>query len=847
MTEPKAIMRSDYKPLSYKITHCDLQFFLDDEKTKVIAKNKVQVMNSAEKFLLNGENLVLNSVKINGETTEFEILENILEIKNPPKSDFLLEIKTEINPVANLTLDGLYKSGEVFCTQCEAEGFRKITYFLDRPDNLCIFSTEIIADKNIKYLLSNGNKISEEINGEKKIVKWSDPFAKPCYLFALVAGNFDVLEDEFTTKSKRNVKLQIFVDKGNRDKAKFAMSSLKKAMKWDEERFGFEYDLDIYMIVAVDFFNMGAMENKGLNVFNSKFVLVDEESATDDDFLNVESVIAHEYFHNWTGNRITCRDWFQLSLKEGLTVFRDQEFSMDMGSRVVERIKQVRTLRALQFAEDSGPMSHPIRPEKVIEQDNFYTVTIYEKGAEVIRMLHTILGEEKFMAGMRLYVERFDGKAATCDDFVDCMQDASKTDLSQFRLWYSQSGTPEVNISKKYDKKTKKFTLAFEQKTLPTADQKDKKPLVIPCDVAIFPKIGKIREEILLITEEKQKFVFENLSEKPQSYIFRNFSAPVKFIEKPAKKRLAKNIREENYFSIWDDFQQIVKEDIMDAINGSTDISLTLDFLQDLFAVKGLDNALLAEILTLPSEVEIAEWYEENIPVKKINSIRKEMHKAITLEFFEKMIAEMDKVLFQEYSFNKEAIGKRKLHGAYIYNLAHFNDCNDYVGMKYFTSGSMSETIAALKAAVHCGLDCKEDLLDDFERKWQDNPLVMDKWFAIQATAPNKNTLKEVKALMKHPKFDFSNPNRIRSLIASFASQNPIAFHQKKGYEFLREIVEKLDTQNPQIAARLVTSLTMWKKYEKTLQELMKAELEKLIKLPNLSRNLYEVVSKSLE
>ena len=802
MNEPKIMLRSNYKPLAYKITHCDLVFFLDDEKTKVVAKNKVQIINSNEKFLLNGEDLILKSLKINGEKfTDYEILDNLLEIKNLPKNDFLIEIETEINPVKNLTLDGLYKSGGAFCTQCEAEGFRRITYFLDRPDNLCVYSTEIIADQNIEYLLSNGNKISEKIYGEKKIVKWSDPFPKPSYLFALVAGNFDLLEDEFTTKIGRKVLLQIFVDKGNKEKSKFAMLSLKKAMKWDEDRFGFEYDLDIYMIVAVDFFNMGAMENKGLNVFNSKYVLVDEETATDDDFLNVEAVIAHEYFHNWTGNRITCRDWFQLSLKEGLTVFRDQEFSMDMGSRVVERIKQVRVLRTHQFAEDSGPMSHPIRPEKVIEQNNFYTVTIYEKGAEVIRMLHTILGEEKFMAGMRLYVKRFDGCAATCDDFVDCMQDASKIDLSQFRLWYSQNGTPEVKVTKNLN------TLTFEQNQNP--------PLVIPCDT---------QEKLLLLTEKKQEFVLEN----PNTYLFRSFSAPIKCEIDGRMQYAPANISKNDYFSIWEDFQQIIKQEIM---NGKK-MSFSLDFFEKLFYIPDFEEAVLAEILTFPSETEIAEWYEESIPVEKISQIRKSFYKQIAEKFGDR--------IHENYKFTQ-----RKLRNVFLYILAE----NSLTERHYENSNNMTDTISALKTAVYRNLECSEKLLADFEKKWCENPLVMDKWFTIQATAPNENTLEKVKKLMSHPKFDFSNPNRIRALIGSFATNNPYAFHKGdgRGYEFLSEIVAKLDKQNPQIAARLVIPLTMWKKYDGKRQKLMKAELEKLVKLSDLSKGLFEVVSKSLK
>lgn len=541
MTEsaPKAKYRSDYQTPSHTITDVNLTFDLHETQTKVTAVSQVKQLGEATTLVLDGENIELIQVRVNGEAwSDFITNDSGLEISNLPK-EFELVIENHISPSTNTALEGLYISDGAYCTQCEAEGFRRITYFLDRPDVLAKYTTKVIADKTaFPYLLSNGNKIEEgELESGKHFVTWEDPHPKPSYLFALVAGDFDVLRDIFKTRSGRDVALEIFVDKGNLDRANHAMVSLINSMNWDEERFGLEYDLDIYMIVAVDFFNMGAMENKGLNVFNSKFVLANDQTATDTDYLGIEAVIGHEYFHNWTGNRVTCRDWFQLSLKEGLTVFRDQEFSSDLGSRSVNRINNVRIIRGPQFAEDASPMSHPIRPDKVIEMNNFYTLTVYEKGSEVIRMMHTLLGEDKFQAGMRLYFERHDGTAATCEDFVSAMEDASGIDLKQFRLWYSQSGTPTLTVTDSYDESAKTYTLKVSQQTQPTQDQVEKQALHIPFDVELYDEKGNSLElrcneielnNVLNVTESEQEFVFENISSKPVPSMLREFSAPVR-------------------------------------------------------------------------------------------------------------------------------------------------------------------------------------------------------------------------------------------------------------------------------------------------------------------------------
>jgi aminopeptidase N len=569
--QPQAKYRHDYKSPDYTITDIDLDFVLDAQKTTVTAVSKVKrLAANVTPMVLNGEGLILISVSVDGQVwPHYCQQDNVLVIEQLP-DNFTLTIVNDIHPAANSALEGLYLSGEALCTQCEAEGFRHITYYLDRPDVLARFTTRIVADKSrYPYLLSNGNRVGQgELEEGHHWVKWEDPFPKPCYLFALVAGDFDVLRDKFTTCSGREVALELFVDQGNLDRADWAMVSLKNSMKWDETRFGLEYDLDIYMIVAVDFFNMGAMENKGLNVFNSKYVLAKAETATDRDYLNIEAVIGHEYFHNWTGNRVTCRDWFQLSLKEGLTVFRDQEFSSDLGSRSVNRIENVRVMRSAQFAEDTSPMAHAIRPDKVIEMNNFYTLTVYEKGAEVIRMLHTLLGEQHFQAGMQLYFERHDGSAATCDDFVQAMEDASNVDLSLFRRWYSQSGTPILTVRDDYDAEKQQYHLHISQKTLPTADQPEKLPLHIPLDIELYDSKGNIIplqknglpvHHVLNVTEAEQTFTFDNVEHTPIPSLLREFSAPVKLDYSYSDQQLTFLMQHaRNEFSRWDAAQSLL-------------------------------------------------------------------------------------------------------------------------------------------------------------------------------------------------------------------------------------------------------------------------------------------------
>jgi len=655
--QPQAKYRRDYQAPEFSITDIDLTFELDAEKTTVTAVSQVQRQgNHASALRLDGEQLTLMALKIDGTPwQDYQQEAGALVINNVPDR-FTLTVINEINPAANTALEGLYQSGEALCTQCEAEGFRHITWYLDRPDVLARFTTKIIADKQrYPFLLSNGNRLSQgDLSDGRHWVQWQDPFPKPSYLFALVAGDFDVLRDTYTTRSGRDVALELYVDRGNLDRADWAMASLKSAMRWDEQRFGLEYDLDIYMIVAVDFFNMGAMENKGLNVFNSKYVLARAATATDKDYLDIERVIGHEYFHNWTGNRVTCRDWFQLSLKEGLTVFRDQEFSSDLGSRAVNRIQNVRIMRGMQFAEDASPMAHPIRPDKVIEMNNFYTLTVYEKGSEVIRMLHTLLGEANFQKGMHLYFERHDGSAATCDDFVQAMEDASNVDLSHFRRWYSQSGTPVVSVRDDYNPETEEYRLTISQYTPATADGQEKTALHIPFDIELYDNDGNAIplqrdghpvHHVLNVTQAEQTFVFDNVYFQPVPSLLREFSAPVKLEYAWSDSQLAFLMRHaRNDFSRWDAAQSLlaiwIKLNVARHQQGQP-LSLAqhvADAFRAILLDEHIDPALAAEILTLPTQNEMAELFSIIDPAA-IAAVHEALTRALATELEDEFLA----------------------------------------------------------------------------------------------------------------------------------------------------------------------------------------------------------------
>ncbi|PHM70184.1 aminopeptidase N [Xenorhabdus kozodoii] len=871
MTQQRLVKhRLDYTAPDYTITHIDLDFELDAEKTTVTAISQVKrQINDITPLVLDGENLTLKGLYIDDKGWEhYQELDGKLLIEQLP-AQFSLKIVNEINPTANTALEGLYVSGDALCTQCEAEGFRHITYYLDRPDVLACFTTRITADKSqYPFLLSNGNRIDQgEREDGRHWVKWQDPFPKPAYLFALVAGDFDVLRDTFVTRSGREVALELFVDRGNLDRADWAMTSLKNAMKWDETRFGLEYDLDIYMIVAVDFFNMGAMENKGLNIFNSKYVLAKTETATDEDYLAIEAVIGHEYFHNWTGNRITCRDWFQLSLKEGLTVFRDQEFSSDLGSRSVNRIKNVSVMRSAQFAEDASPMAHPIRPDQVMEMNNFYTMTVYEKGAEVIRMIHTLLGEEQFQAGMQLYIHRHDGSAATCDDFVQAMEDASNVDLTLFRRWYSQSGTPVLTVRDEYDAEKQQYILHVSQLTPSTADQKEKHPLHIPLDIELYDAQGKaipLRRNgqpvhpVLNVISAEQSFVFDDVSAQPVPSLLREFSAPVKLDYPYSDEQLSflmKHAR--NAFSRWDAARTLFINYVkLNVVRNRKSLPLELpmhviDAFRAVLLDKNIDPALAALILTLPSENEMAELFTVVDP-QAIHDVIRVMTKVLANEMVDEFSAVYHSLHTGTYRVEHKDIAKRDLRNTCLYYLAFTDNkelADQLVAAQYYHADNMTDSIAALSAAVSAELPCSYQLMDEFDQRWHQNGLVMDKWFRLQATNPAFDVLDKVRDLMKHRSFSLSNPNRVYSLLRIFFSKNAVAFHAEdgSGYQFLVEVLTELNSLNPQVASHLIDPLIRLKRYDEKRQALMRNALEQLKGLENLSGDLFEKITKALE
>lgn len=866
VTEPKIKKRSDYLPPAFLIEHVSLTFDLRAESSTVRCISRV-IRNGQHQLplVLDGEELELKSVFVNGEAwTDYQIDSSSLTL-DIALAEFELEINTVIYPHLNTSLEGLYFAAGAYCTQCEAEGFRKITYFLDRPDVLATYDVTIRAKKvEFPFLLSNGNKKdSGELDDGRHWVSWSDPFKKPCYLFALVAGDFDLLVDRYTTMTGREVALELFVDKGKLSKGQHALNSLKKAMGWDEEVFGLEYDLDIYMIVAVDFFNMGAMENKGLNIFNSKFVLADPESATDDDFFNIEAVIAHEYFHNWTGNRVTCRDWFQLSLKEGLTVFRDQQFSADMASPLVNRIKNVKVIRENQFAEDASAMAHPIRPDEVIEMNNFYTVTVYDKGAEVIRMMHTLLGAEGFRQGMDLYFERFDGQAVTCDDFVQALQDASGKDLTIFKRWYSQSGTPSVKVTDFYERRTGIYRLNISQVTKATADQKDKMPLHIPLTFSLLDKQGKAlslddkgsTELVAELKEDNQQFNFFGYTEKPTPSLLHNFSAPVRLEFEYSNEQLAHVLLySPDDFARWDASQKIYSDCIHQLTNNDQTavnslVENLLAVLQPIAENQDLPLAFKAEMLSLPS-FETLLQQREKVNIDKLYAARKSLMQTMATAFLPQWRAMYQTTTRQAYLYEQSQVEQRKLNNLSLkyLSLSGEVDIEALISQQFKESNNMTDTLGALAAAQLGELNLFDDLMSQFEQRWQHEPLVLDKWFALHANTPRPDILARLEILAGHAQYSISNPNRVRSLVGSFAYYNVPGFHaiDGSGYAFLADYLIKLNKVNPQIAARLITPLTQWQKVDKKRQALMQHQLMRISDIPHLSKDLFEKISKSL-
>ena len=855
--QPKYL--KDYKKPDFKIDSIYLVFDIHDGATTVTAKTIFERVNKkAKNIVLDGENFVLKSVEINGEilsSNRMIVDQNSLTILDVPDR-FTLNIITETYPEKNIALEGLYKSGGNYCTQCESEGFRKITYYPDRSDVMTKFTTRIEADKkSCPVLLSNGNCIEKgDIGDGRHFAVWEDPFVKPSYLFALVAGNLGCISDDFTTMNGKKVDLNIYVNLENEGKCAHAMQSLKRAMKWDEEKYGCEYDLDIFNIVAVDDFNFGAMENKSLNIFNSKLILAQPETATDNDYLAIEAVVAHEYFHNWTGNRITCRDWFQLSLKEGLTVFRDQSFSADMNSKDVQRIDDVKTLRDAQFPEDDSPMAHSVRPDSYIEINNFYTATVYEKGSEVIRMIHTLLGAEKYRKGTDLYFKRHDGQAVTCDDFVQCMQDASGIDLGQFKLWYSQAGTPEITANSIYDAAKKNFTLTLEQKIPDTRGQTDKKPMYIPVLTGLLDEKGQDilpeKTRMLHLKEQKQSFVFENIVEKPVPSILRGFSAPVKlFSDLTEDDLLFLMAHDTDGFNRWDAGQTYLQRLILNKPERLPEACF--DAFHVLITDKKANKALISKALTMPSETYLAQLME-TIDVDGIYAARKFVMESIG----KKYLTELKKLYLENadsgtYSVSPEAVGKRHLKNA---ALRYIQAADEKLSVQlsldqYKTAGNMTDKVTALGILTNTKTDERAFAFDDFYNTWKHEPLVLNKWFSLQAVADRSDALEIVIQLTQHPDFTYKNPNRLRSLISSFSFCNQKWFHRVDGagYRFLTETILLVNRINPLTAARLLGPFQQWNKYDISRKHLMESELKRILSEKDISNDIYEIVSKSLD
>ena len=868
-SSPQAILLKDYAPPRFLIPQVDLQFDLDPQATMV--KSQLQVTRNGQHdapLVLDGHDLELVGVRLNGQEIGPQAYKrDAVSLSIPINGDRAqIEIITRINPAANTQLMGLYVSGGNFCSQCEAEGFRRITYFTDRPDVMSQYSVTLRADRTLApVLLANGNPAGQGVLDDgRHWARWDDPHPKPCYLFALVAGNLTALTDRFTTASGRAVTLNIWVREADLDRCGHAMDALKKSMLWDEQVFGREYDLDVYNIVAVGDFNFGAMENKGLNIFNSRYVLAKPETATDQDFDAVESVIAHEYFHNWTGNRVTCRDWFQLSLKEGLTVFRDQEFSADMGSRGLKRIEDVRMLRAGQFPEDAGPLAHPIRPDSYIEISNFYTATIYNKGAEVIRMMHTLLGADLFRAGMDLYFQRHDGQAVTCDDFANAMADASGIDLEQFRLWYVQAGTPQLHAAISYDAATREARLILRQSIPTTPGQPVKKPMHIPVRVALFGADSGNRlmdERLIELTAEQMIISFPNMPERPVPSLLRGFSAPVVLHSNLSREDQALLARvDDDPFARVEASQQLALSVMLEAIDaqaaqaesgGRNEIALN-PLLRDVIAAalsaSAADPALAAEAALLPSEAYIGDQMKV-MAVDAIHAVRQSFRRALARDLRDAWLAAYHDNNDAQYTFTAQAKARRKLKNIALQYLMADDDpeATDLAFRQFSAADNMTDQIAALAALANSTAAQRDETLERFYSRWQDDALVIDKWFGIQALSTRADTLDVVAQLCRHPAFTLTNPNRLRSVVGSF-SVNQVRFHDATGggYRFLADQVLAVDALNSQTAARLVAPLGRWRRVDEVRAALMRAELERVLGKPGLSKDVYEMASKSM-
>ena len=863
-TAPHATLRAEYRPPAFLVDNVDLHFTLDPQATLVSSRLTVQRNpahgDAATALRLDGQGLAVGSLQLDGAPLaqdRWRLCEDgALEITGIA-DEAVIVIETTLVPASNTELSGLYVSGGNFFTQCEAEGFRRITFFPDRPDVMTRFTTTLVGDSaTCPVLLSNGNQVASGKDGARHWATWVDPHPKPAYLFAVVAGDLVAVRDSFTTQSGRPVELAIFVRKGDEDRCDHAMRSLIASMRWDEQVYGLEYDLDVFNIAAVSDFNMGAMENKGLNVFNTKYVLARPDTATDSDYQGIESVIAHEYFHNWTGNRVTCRDWFQLSLKEGLTVFRDQQFSMDMGSAAVKRLQDVRVLRAAQFPEDAGPLAHPVRPDSYIAIDNFYTATIYNKGAEICRMLHTMLGAERFRAGMDLYFARHDNQAVTIEDFVAALSDGGGVDLSGFLAWYQQAGTPELSVSDTYDAVAQRYTLTLRQSCKPTPGQPTKHPLPIPVAMGLLdPQGGELHSQTLLLTQDVQDFVFDNIPAPPVPSLLRGFSAPVKLSGLAPERLRFLAAHDSDPFVRWDSLQAYATGVMLDlvAVQQQGGAVLLPDGLLDAMRATldsaATDPAFAAEALALPGESFLADQMAV-VDVDAIHAVRQALRRQIGVALRDRLAetyAEMTEG--GPYRPDGAAIGRRSLRNMCLAYLGCSGSAGEALAAEQFQqAANMTDTLAALSVLAAGDAPARAAALAAFHAKWRNDDLVLDKWFMLQASAPRTHALDDVRSLAQHPDFDLRNPNRARSLIGAFASGNPVHFHRADGggYRFLADMIIAIDPGNSQLAARMSTPLGQWRRQPEARAALMRAELQRILALPGLSRGTFEQVSKAL-
>jgi aminopeptidase N len=876
--EPRTIFLKDYRLPAYLIDQVTLDVHLAPAATQVSSNLRIRPNEAAGKgaggpLVLDGEKLELVSVTIDDRPlaeSEYAVSDKALTIANPPAEPFTLAVVTVCNPEANKALSGLYRSGTLYCTQCEPEGFRRITYYLDRPDVLATFRVRLEADvKDAPVLLANGNLVEEGKVGVKRhYAIWEDPHPKPSYLFATVGGRLGFVPGSFTTMSGRAVELRVYCEPGKEDRCEWAVESLKASMRWDEERFGLEYDLDIFMIVAVSDFNMGAMENKGLNIFNDKLILARPDTATDDDYESIEAVIGHEYFHNWTGNRITCRDWFQLCLKEGLTVFRDQEFTSDLRSRAVKRIEDVRFIRARQFAEDNGPLAHPVRPESYIEINNFYTRTVYDKGAELCRMIMTLVGRDGFRKGMDLYFKRHDGTAATVEQFIAAMADANKTDLSQFMLWYSQAGTPKLTCRFTYSQDGKTAKLTVKQEQQPTPGQQKKKPLHVPLRVGLLDAKGKdlpvkleggekVKDGVLHLRKRAESFVFTGIAERPVLSLLRGFSAPVNLETNLTDRDLEFLIaNDSDLFNRWQAAQTLAMKSLVamtQAVRAGQTPRPSARFgkaMAQLIADDRLEPAFRAEMLALPSEYDVAMRIGVDLDPAAIYTARRAFRENLGRALKTTLSAVYDaNEVPGDYSPNAASVGKRALRNAALglLTMAGGRAAVPRLRDHYMQAANMTDTMAALRLFSELDTPARQSALDAFYRRWKGDALVLDKWFAVQAVSPLPGTTERVKELLKHPQFAMTNPNRVRSVIGAF-SGNLVHFHDPSGagYKLLTDAVLELNGFNPLMGARLLSAFEIWRMLEPKRQKAAKKALETVLGADNLSRDVFEIASKML-